>query len=302
MIYEYAIEPAFLSQCADRSSCKYLFDHFGSGTGRRPARFPKEWVREVIETTEGLSTMERERVVELAQLLKEASVRTGRSYNRSDGWVENARREHALRAFRAVLSTSKESPDFLTRDEVFSLVSIEPWDAPRTRVVARTPESMAQCMAPLLQLSSHIVLVDPYARPDKEGCRRLVRLCLEQAGRARARQIIRFEVVVGTQVTGPRHVFGTKWRSALTNCDSIVDRVVFWRLTKTDDGDILHNRYLITDVGGLSLGNSLDGFCSNETDDVSILDHKAYLLRRGQFLDSHEGYVAEEGEPVTVSL
>ena len=47
-------------------------------------------------------------------------------------------------------------------------------------------------------------------------------------------------------------------------------------------GEQLHNRYILTDVGGLTFGTGLDDGPEGETDDVSLMDRPQYELRWSQ--------------------
>lgn len=53
-------------------------------------------------------------------------------------------------------------------------------------------------------------------------------------------------------------------------------------LSQRTRGDRLHNRYILTDIGGLVFGTGLDEGADNETDDVTLMDRVQYELRWSQ--------------------
>jgi hypothetical protein len=45
----------------------------------------------------------------------------------------------------------------------------------------------------------------------------------------------------------------------------------------------LHNRYILTDIGGVSFGVGLDDGIDGETDEVTVLEDMTYQFRWAQF-------------------
>ncbi len=58
-------------------------------------------------------------------------------------------------------------------------------------------------------------------------------------------------------------------------------RLVRWR--QKDGGEKLHNRYILTDKGGVSLGVGLDDGTPGETDEIKLLDEETYKFRWKQY-------------------
>jgi hypothetical protein len=59
--------------------------------------------------------------------------------------------------------------------------------------------------------------------------------------------------------------------------------VEFRRWRERPCGEKLHNRYLLTDIGGVSFGIGLDEGSSGETDDIALLVRSGYLIRWDQY-------------------
>jgi hypothetical protein len=66
--------------------------------------------------------------------------------------------------------------------------------------------------------------------------------------------------------------------------------VEFVRWRQRDGGEKLHNRYVLTDLGGMALGIGLDAGGAGETDDLLLL-----LLPRAQYERRWAQYVAYDG-------
>ena len=60
----------------------------------------------------------------------------------------------------------------------------------------------------------------------------------------------------------------------------------FVRWQQRHGSDRLHNRYVLTDVGGVSLGVGLDEGKEGETDDISLLTREQFLKRWAQYVDN----------------
>ena len=56
-------------------------------------------------------------------------------------------------------------------------------------------------------------------------------------------------------------------------------RVLVRRLSEKPRGEKLHNRYILTDLGGVFFGIGLDDGDEGATDDVTLLDRDPYVVR-----------------------
>ena len=60
-------------------------------------------------------------------------------------------------------------------------------------------------------------------------------------------------------------------------------RIVVRRLNQKAGGERLHNRYILTDLGGVAFGIGLDDGNDGETDDLILMDRAQYELRWSQY-------------------
>ena len=58
---------------------------------------------------------------------------------------------------------------------------------------------------------------------------------------------------------------------------------MFKAVCKKHKGEKLHNRYVLTDIGGVSFAVGLDEEDENHQDDVALLSKKSYTLRWQQY-------------------
>jgi hypothetical protein len=65
--------------------------------------------------------------------------------------------------------------------------------------------------------------------------------------------------------------------------------VEFARWEQRDGGDLVHNRYVLTDLGGVSFGVGIEAGRAGETDDLQLLAPATYVLRWAQYVDNKGG-------------
>ena len=79
--------------------------------------------------------------------------------------------------------------------------------------------------------------------------------------------------------SGMREFFDDQCRRSPPRCIPDGVQLVLLRLSERPGGQRLHNRYILTDVGGLVFGADLDDGADGETDDVTLMDRTQYELR-----------------------
>lgn len=256
MLYEYAVEPKAIGESWDRFL--YLIEKFGFHRGRLISRFPKTWERHVIETARqaGMNEVRFKSLVEKLDIAKrEALIRNARKYDPYAGdWLDNAILQHTFEPFHAIIaSENRGEKDFILVAEDIDeqtplMVSRTDWE------VARTGEALAKAMSPLLKFAKKILFVDRYFNIEKPSYRETLEASL---------------AIVATHHSG-------NFQCEIHFCDHdkrpsselIIDNagdwlsgvipeemsvlLFFWEVKA--EGDIFHDRYLLTDRGGMSLG------------------------------------------------
>ena len=304
MIYEYALEPELVATWTNRSDCRYFKESFGLGQGRIVSRYPKRWKRLVWNSFNSTDDFAQKRLEELLARLSEQMVQ--RSDARWDGestsWRNNAEREHERLPFHAILARTnpKNHAHVLTENDIDE-DSATRWAVERGYSVARSATEMADTVAPLLRCSSDVIFVDPHFGPERPRYRRPFEAFLERMVSQRPDETPkRVEIHTAAERTGTEEFFRGECERRL--CQWIPDGipVLVRRLRQKQDGEQLHNRYILTDLGGVTFGTGLDEGDEGETDDITLMNRGQYELRWSQYGGDPPAGFEQEGDPVEV--
>jgi hypothetical protein len=280
MLHEYALEPALLDNWKD---FRYFTEKFCVSRGRMIARYPKRWKRLVYESLSNCGEIERKRIEEGLSRLDDRLLARQCEWNPQHDWLTNAEMEHLHRPFHAILARANPNRrDFVLEGD--SVDETHPlWNVGITRVILRTAREMGACVALLLRVSKEIMFIDPYFRPQEIRHRRLLEAFLSVALETRCGMLLmRIEIHTGDSLG--YDYFKTEYEQQLLGIvqEGIQVHIVRWR--EKDGGEKRHNRYILTDIGGVSFGVGLDDGADGETDEVMLLEDKTYRFRRAQYM------------------
>lgn len=302
MIHEYALEPKLVASWHDRHLCRYLIEQFGYGTGRVVSRYPNKWAKLVWKSfdanvTENKDIKHKRLEVLLKKLCGPQVRRHGSVYlwKNTYDWLKNAEEENERRPFHAILSSDnpRSTPNVLRVHDNDDFMEEPPktWPSPSSIVVERTAASMAEAVRPMLNCASRIVFVDPYFRATRAKYRNPLRQFL---------QLVRTDlppVMIQVHASADN---APSWGCFKKNCESHLPVLVpaglalsiyFWK--SRDNGEQLHNRYILTDVGGVQFGVGLDEGAPGTTDDVLRLDTDSYRRRMEDYTGSSPAFDLE---------
>ena len=302
MIYEYALEPQLVAGWTDRRDCRHYMQSFEFGQGRVVSRYPKRWKRHVWDAFETTDDLARTRLVELLARLSERMIRRSNvQWNDSTSWRENAEREHDERPFHAILArTNPNSHAHVLTESDLDDGATEYWAVNRGLTVSRKAADMAEAVASLLRCSSIVIFIDPHFRPEKSRYRRPFEAFLERMIRRRPGGMPkRIELHTAADRTGTEE-FREECERRLPRCVPEKMRVRVRRLRQKQGGEKLHNRYILSDLGGVSFGYGLDEGNKGETDDITLMDRDQYKLRWSQYSGEPPAAFEQEGTPVEV--
>lgn len=280
MIYEYAIEPSLLNNWHD---FRYFSEQFGVSRGRLISRYPKRWERMVHDSLSSCPPVEKAKIVERLSRIKDRMITRQSTWDPQKEWLPNAEEEHERKPFRAILARGnpRSQPFVLEGNTVEENHSL--WNVQVTRTVARMPQEVCACVGPLLRISHQILFVDPYFRPSRDEYRRLFAALLALAVRERNSGPPMLEIFASSKMDPSEHCFFdecTRYLPALIPA-GIQVRIGHW--SQRDGGEGIHNRYILTDRGGVQFGNSLREGDAGTTDDINLLSEEQYRLRFGQY-------------------
>lgn len=279
MFYEYVIDPKVL---ADISRCRTFFQSFDKSS-RLISDVPKNWQRDVFLTIRLIPSGDCQPVYKktlknaLAKLLRKNLVKNRASGRNLGGasWEDFVEKEHNLYPFSAIIgvSSKSESVNIYGFDDLF-FNHPECWTFSDQQHVARKASSIVDVMIPLLSVSKSVRLVDPYfsfARPSSE---RYMPILKELVGRLDSFNYGKGVKTISIHVSDERASGPEQLASTISTWlpEGITIKISHW------PHNTMHDRFILTDVGGLMFGHGLDEFSPGSPGQVlvSVLTNKSY--------------------------
>ncbi|HEC03694.1 MAG TPA: hypothetical protein ENI81_09180 [Phycisphaerales bacterium] len=306
MIYEFAVEPALVASWHDRSAYRFFDGKFGLGTKRALCRFPgKRWRRLVLGEFQKFFTnpedkakkqAAKKRLDALIRHLEHGSTQRNHSWNQDSNWLDCALCEHARRPFQGIVVL--QSPDGVDLPEyILDATTLSEEDMlwnPPARSTPREASELLTDITPLLHHVRNIRLIDPYfdCREDRWKNLLLGLLDIAQNGRA-ADESITVEIHTSVDREFDRNRVQdeeSEREEAKLLVESIKNAVssvlngqtkfyVFvWSDRNYHTTEKLHNRWILTETGGILLGHGLDT-PGKGTDDPSLLSKNQWEHR-----------------------
>lgn len=277
MLKEYALDPSLFSTWRDY---QFYVGQFGAGHGRLISRFPKQWKQMVAQAAQTAKDIEYLRIEEAlfrrdeddrSQIDRVMLIRDY-DYNKGHDWIRNANDENQKRPFHAIVSTQSDGnqTNVIIGDNIDPMNPPPLWIVPTSVQIEREPSEMANCVLALLSQCDEALFIDPYFGPGKRKHTEPLKMFLQAiASRGTRRMPSRVEYHGGNQDQDT-----TKYQSDLEQWvkphlpAGATLSVVRWNKEQ------MHNRYILTDRGGVMFGQGLDdGRDSNvKHDTVSLLD------------------------------
>ena len=259
MIYEYALEPALLNNWED---FRYFTEKFGFFQGRFISRYPRRWKKMVIASLSETG-LKRTKMVERIKKLDDRMLPRQHEWNPEKDWLTNAEDEHEERPFHAILA--KENPR--SKDFVLEGDDVED-DTPRFKIegnitIPRSARKIATLVAPVLQHAEEILLIDSNFGPENFRHRHLMKKFLAAAISGRGTSPLkRVEIHLKEKAIKNKKQAAAFFRSqALEKLPHLIPECMNVRLVRWSDGDSndrFHNRFILTDRGGLQFGDGLE--------------------------------------------
>lgn len=291
MLSEYAVEPAAIG--ADWGTFKFLIELFGTDKGRLISRLPKKWEKKVIEAAKE-AHMSDIRIASMTERLRNSRLKVAdfrRTYEPESSWIENAVREHGIHPFRAIVFNEGEKPceEAVVPDDCSS--EHELFSAPISRDVIRTADEIADALVPLAAISREIDIVDPYfdLRPAKGRFVPPLQSLLAKLAALGPAKVVRIHYK--THVSRPPDNIVAQNAPGLTN--GIIPPGFSIELFEWDEipgGEDFHDRFFLTDVGGLMIGAGLSAAGAAENATFTLLDIDHAISLRSRFLATSTVY------------
>ena len=298
LIHDYALEPELVANC-DQFLYRYLttYKKFGWATGCVVVQYPNNWQ----ELVKGLFNDNKRAELLLTSLLRTKAIRHNSKWNDSFTWLENAEQENSPHSFHVILARDNpRNRSNVVRATDISLGDDRAWDDPPPSVtVNRTATSMAACIEPLLRYSTRIRFIDPHF------CAKHKRfqdpLC----------EFLRIICVSNRRVKLELHASANNasgWEDFRQECEEELPHIIPKGFTLTirlwknqNKGQKFHNRYILTDIGGVQFGAGLDEGepGTTDTDDILRLSFELWQQRLEDYgYDSEPAFDLEGEEPI----
>jgi hypothetical protein len=298
VIFEYALEPELVATWHDRQSADRFKESFGVGRGRLVSRYPGDWIGRVWRAFDSSDQNAKKRLEALLTVLTHTMTSRGSVYNGLVPWLENAEMEHARSAFHAILALQnpRRVSGVLLEDRLDE--TSEPlWTVATTATVPRHASALAGAVAPLLKISKHILLIDQHFNPSESRYRNSLEALLGVLNEHRTR------VEVHSTADGINKPTAAYFQS---QCRQLVQRIIpaglhvrFVRWHQRPGGETLHHRYILTELGGVSLLHGFDEGPPGETNEINIQSKNAYDLRWAQYAGNRPAF--ELADEITIA-
>lgn len=276
MLQEYALEPSLLSRWSD---FRFFVGHFGFDRGRLIARYPKRWKRLVYESLTNCGEIERAKIEEALRRIDDRLVpRRSDTWNGNLDWLTNAEEEHRSRPFWAIIAQSnpRTHSEVIVGDDVHDILDWDVlplndarrlWRAHHSRIIKRTAKEMADAIDAFMRQADEILFVDKHFGPENPRHRiPFQEFMLRLDNRPSDKMPSRMEVHCAKK--SEAGFFAAECQSKLAGMIPITVKMRFIRWGLDD----LHNRFVLTELGGMAFLEGLDQFMGNgREDDVVVL-------------------------------
>lgn len=320
MIHEFVVEPELLFEWAkSRRDYAYFIDSFGRGHFRILARYPGNWKARAVQYAEasykelitaahtieekGDVTARKQRFDALMDVLVRNNVTIGRgdlAFLEQNSWVDNAVR-HAPNPFHAIVARTKhQNSDYvLAGDELYDHPR---WKLKRSHVLARDVNSIVAAVKPILQRCQYVTFIDQYFHPGSAKHIDLLRAYLQILSAVPRNAPPRIEIWCAEEGKGK------PWPSTATdfanlNLGAELDvgwsvRIICYR--QETGGEQVHNRYILTDIGGVVFAAGLASGSRGTHDDITVMELEQYERRSKQYKDPTTAFFLKPGESLTI--
>ncbi|MDL2226718.1 hypothetical protein LJB86_03575 [Deltaproteobacteria bacterium OttesenSCG-928-M10] len=273
MLREFAVEPALLGEYGE---FRYLSEKFGVQKARMIAEFPKKWRSMVYKSAVDFTPMQKKSLEAWLKNKKTFLVPSGRDCETLDDWLHSAELAHDRHPFHAILATTNprgHEKVILTRE--IPLENEILFNCPHEVFMPREPEAFADISCLLLRHSRQIIFVDPHAhasntrRGDRWG-----EALSAMFGCIHPEATIRYcamDFSRGEEIDCRLNNLKENWPQFIPK-----GKILEFVLLDKDDGMDTHNRFILTERGGIKFAWGLDASKNSGKDVVNVMAEKTH--------------------------
>ena len=298
MIHEYALEPEMVAQWGGYQNHRFFLREFGLGHGKIVSRYTKKWATMVWNYSDSDNQMDKKRLEELLIRLKETMVRRkNMSWDDQKSWLLNAVQENTRYPFLKIIAQHNPSalPEIIAEQDLATL-PCQGWDIESGIVVKRTATAMAAGIERMLGCCRWVKFIDPFFSKNLNRYKQSLPAFLN---------ILAGNSPVGRPENIEIHAKGGSASAEylITFYQELIPagiQVTLYLWQEHPGGQKLHNRYIITDLGGVAFEHGLDTGAEGETDDINLLSLNQYKSRCEQYNPMHPAFELA-GSPITIN-
>lgn len=279
MIYEYAIEPELaVAWAKSQKDFESYYEKFGLGQSKIMSEFPKfkNWRKQFRQAAAGVQDFELQRITALFSLLVERRVlRDGFKYDGTISWLENAETENNRCPFQAILSSENPRKHERVLSPGFIKSSIL-WKTEEQDFCPRLSNNMAQLVLPILSNCSKLYLIDPHFGPENPRHRRPIEAFLKCMANNRFGKPLPDRIEIHISDKAAFEFFKDTCQEKLPDLIPSGYRVKLKRWIARPGGEKFHQRFILTDIGGVEVDPGLDDGNKGESFKVMLLKRKMF--------------------------
>jgi hypothetical protein len=288
MLHEFAVDPALFD---DWQEFRVLYGKFGVPQARMIVEFPKKWRKLVYEASSHLTDMQRKTIEEWLKNKTAFLISSNRNYNIPTDWLRSAETAHAANPFHAIIATSnpRNCPDVILSGTLYEQHPL--FHCPRECSMPRNASGFARASGPLLRCSQQIIFVDPFfwkANSEIDRKERWGKSLKSMLSTLNNATMIRF----CTNASPKGETLDFRQEELIEKLPPFIPNIIEIEILllqnkKINDHVInLHNRYILTERGGIKFPWGLDSATSDTKDIVNLMEK-----------DTHETIFSEYSDP-----
>lgn len=215
----------------------------------------------------------------------------------SSTWLANLEKAHKRKPLHAVVATAACTgrPWILQGDDCHG--SAERWEVETSVFVPREAATLLLAVSLLLEISSRVLMIDPHFRADAERFRKPIQALFGLLRQKPPLHQVEVHSGLGRDVSYDNASAAAKRYLPPELPRGAKVKLCFW--APRTSGERLHNRYLLTDIGGVQFGDSIEQGKPGELDRLSILSERDRQHVWSLFVDPPYGY-DPAGDPIVI--
>lgn len=314
MIHEYAIDPAFLLNIVDQATlCERLIHGLAIGKPCVAAGYPNDLgdnahalAKAQLDAARDPKAIARCQT-RLKQVTDLASRLTHTTTKRHDAvpWEQNFAPEHQRFPFAGILSPKPSVSGEPCRNLDWLRTPACPlWTCPSSDCVSRNAQALNEILLPLLQNAAVMTFVDPYFFPNKRFGEpyklHIASIAAASHVRVQGSRALTLVCAVDTGKTAcPAAEFKHSCEGILPSWLPKGLTLNIYRIKSFPGKQEVHNRYILTDIGGVSFGHGTDRSDNDSYDDINLLSARQFSHWKAAYTPGSSHFDWSE-PPVTI--